>query len=54
MLFRSLIQSGFDPEAVLDALELPQIAHTGLPSTMLQPVAQVAPDDPASAYEVGA
>jgi len=47
-----LIQSGFEPGAVMDALGLPKIAHTGLPNVMLQPVAQVNPEDPQGAYEV--
>lgn len=49
---QKLVQSGFDPAAVLQAAGLAPIDHTGLPSTQLQQIAQIAPDDPASAYEV--
>jgi hypothetical protein len=31
---------------------LPAIAHTGLPSSQLQQISTVNPDDPSSAYEV--
>lgn len=48
-----LILSGFDPAAVMAALGLPAIAHTGVPSTQLQPLATLDPTDPLSAYEVG-
>lgn len=47
-----LIQSGFEPSAVLSAVGLDPITHTGVPSTQLQQIATIAPDDPASAYEV--
>ena len=47
-----LVFAGYDPAQVLSALELPAIAHTGLPSTQLQPVAQIDPLDPESVYEV--
>jgi hypothetical protein len=36
-----LIQVGFDADEVMKALGLPQIAHSGLPSVQLQPVADV-------------
>ena len=49
---QKLILSGFDPAATLQALDLPSIAHTGLASTQLQPVAQVDPENPQSVYEV--
>lgn len=48
-----LIQSGFVPADVLDAMGLPDITHTGVPSTQLQPIAMIDPTDPASAYPVG-
>ena len=47
-----LVQVGFDPVSVLDQLELPPMAHTGLPSVQLQPIAQIDETDPESAYEV--
>lgn len=45
-----LVQVGYDPAETLAALNLPAITHTGLPSTQLQNVAQVNPDDPESVY----
>lgn len=47
-----LVLSGFDPAEVLAALDLPAIAHTGLPSTQLQAVAQIDPANPQTVYEV--
>lgn len=47
-----LVQVGYDPEAVLAAIGMPPMAHTGVPSSQLQPIAQIDPLDPASAYEV--
>ena len=47
-----LIQSGFDPASTLLALSLPKIKHTGVPSTQLQPVAQIDPANPEAVYEV--
>jgi hypothetical protein len=47
-----LVQTGFDPAQVLSALGLPKIAHTGVPSTQLQQVAQIDPVNPESVYEV--
>lgn len=47
-----LILSGFEPASTLKALGLPPIAHTGVPSTQLQPVAQIDPGSPQSVYEV--
>lgn len=49
---QKLIASGFDPEEVLKSMGLPAISHTGLPSTQLQAIAQVDPEDPTSAYKV--
>jgi HK97 family phage portal protein len=46
----SLIQVGFDPKAVTEAVGLPPMAHTGVPSTQLQPVASIDPEDPAAVY----
>lgn len=45
-----LIQVGFDPAETLAALDLPAIAHTGVPSTQLQPVAQIDPTAPGTVY----
>lgn len=47
-----LVQSGFDPASVLSALGLPAITHTGVPSTQLQQVAQIDPQDPSAVYDV--
>jgi hypothetical protein len=47
---QKLIAVGFDPAEVLKALELPTIAHTGVPSTQLQAVAQIDPANPGSVY----
>jgi hypothetical protein len=49
---QKLVLSGYDPKAVLEALGLPAIPHTGLASTQLQPVAQVDPNNPEGVYEV--
>ena len=38
-----LIDSGFEPEAVLQMLEMPLITHTGLPSKALQPQQDINP-----------
>jgi len=45
-----LVLSGYDPAESLAAVGLDPIAHTGLPSSQLQPVAQVSPLNPAAAY----
>lgn len=45
-----LVNSGYDPAAVLAALDLPQITHTGVPSVQLQGVAQINPVDPGGVY----
>lgn len=50
---RDLVMIGFDPASVLEAMGLPPMDHTGLPSVQLQGVAQVDPEDPLSAYDVG-
>lgn len=49
---QKLIAAGFEPSAVMAALGLPDIAHTGLPSAQLQQVATINPVDPLSVYEV--
>ena len=52
LMAQRLILAGFDPAETLRVLGLPAIPHTGLPSTQLQPVATVNPEDPAAAYQV--
>lgn len=49
-----LIQVGFDPKAVTEAIGLPAMTHTGLPSTQLQQISTIDPADPQSVYEVNA
>lgn len=51
-MVRDLVYAGYDPAEVLAALNLPAISHTGLPSTQLQQVAQIDPEDPSAAYPV--
>lgn len=46
-----LVLSGYDPDSVSEFLGL-EISHTGVPSTQLQPLAQLDPNDPTSLYEV--
>ena len=48
---QALVQVGYQPAEVLTALNLPEIAHTGLPSVQLQGVAQVDPEDPDAQYK---
>jgi len=48
---RDLVYAGFDPASVLQALDLPAIDHTGVPSTQLQPVSMIDPEDPDSVYK---
>ena len=47
-----LIQTGFEPDSVLQALGLPAIPHTGVPSTQLQQVAQIDQANPEAVYGV--
>jgi hypothetical protein len=49
-MVQQLVISGFTPSEALAAVGLGQITHTGLPSTQLQPVAQIDPNDPQSVY----
>jgi HK97 family phage portal protein len=49
---QKLINSGFKPEQVMAALGLPAIEHSGVPSVMLQGVAQIDPNAPTDVYEV--
>jgi HK97 family phage portal protein len=52
LMVQALVLSGFDPASVLESLDLPAIAHTGLPSSQLQPISQIDPEDPTAVYEV--
>lgn len=52
LMANRLVTAGFKPEQVLAALGLPDIEHSGVPSVMLQGVAQIDPTDPESVYEV--
>jgi HK97 family phage portal protein len=52
VMAQRLVFAGYDPAAVLAALGLPPIEHTGVPSTQLQPLASINPVDPASVYGV--
>jgi HK97 family phage portal protein len=51
-IIAKLVQVGFDPDAVLKALDMPSIKHTGVPSTQLQQVSTIDPGSPESVYEV--
>jgi HK97 family phage portal protein len=48
----ALIQVGFDPAAVTKAVGLPDMKHTGVPSSQLQQISTIDPADPTSVYEV--
>ena len=52
LMAQRLVTAGYDPKAVLEALGLPAIPHTGIPSVMLQGVAQIDPANPQGVYEV--
>jgi HK97 family phage portal protein len=52
LMANRLVTAGFRPEQVMAALGLPAIEHTGVPSVMLQGVAQIDPEAPESVYEV--
>lgn len=47
---QKLIVVGFDPASVLQALDLPAMTHTGVPSVQLQGVAQIDPEAPQTVY----
>ena len=49
---RDLVMVGFDPASVLEAMGLPDMDHTGLPSVQLQGVQNIDPEDPESVYDV--
>ena len=53
LMAQRLLQAGFDPAETLAAMGLPNIAHTGLPSVMLQGISQIDPEDPQSVYQAG-
>jgi HK97 family phage portal protein len=48
-----LIASGFQPAAVLAALDMPDIEHTGVPTAALQPLSSINPIAPATVYDAG-
>jgi HK97 family phage portal protein len=52
LMAQRLVTTGFNPSAVLAALGLPPIEHTGLPSVMLQGITQIDPENPESVYGV--
>jgi HK97 family phage portal protein len=49
-MVQQLVISGFTPSEALSAVGLTQISHTGLPSTQLQPIAQIDPANPEAVY----
>jgi len=49
-MVQQLVLSGFTPSEALTAVGLGEITHTGLPSTQLQPIAQIDPANPESVY----
>jgi HK97 family phage portal protein len=51
-MVKALIQIGFDPTETLKAFGLPVIPHTGVPSTQLQAVNTIDPENPESVYGV--
>ena len=52
-IVQRLVASGFQPAAVLKALDMPEIEHTGVPTAALQPVASLNPIAPATVYDAG-
>ena len=53
LMAQRLIVAGFEPAATLQAMGLPPITHTGVPSVQLQGIAQIDPTNPEAVYEVG-
>ena len=53
VIAQRLIASGFQPAAVLAALDMPDIEHTGVPTAALQPVGAINPIAPATVYDPG-
>jgi HK97 family phage portal protein len=51
-MVKALTQVGFDPVETLKAFGLPAITHTGVPSTQLQAVNTIDPENPESVYGV--
>jgi hypothetical protein len=49
---QKLVLSGYDPAEVLQAMGLPEIAHTGVPSVQLQGLQNLNPENPTQEYEV--
>ena len=49
-MVQQLVISGFTPSEALAAVGLGAISHTGLPSTQLQPIAQIDPNNPEAVY----
>jgi hypothetical protein len=47
-----LVQVGYDPASVAKLLSL-DVSHTGLPSSQLQQVAMIDPENPTSVYPGG-
>jgi len=53
LMAQRLISVGFEPASVMAELGLPAMTHTGIPTVMLQGVAQLDPENPQSVYEAG-
>ena len=53
LMAQRLVTAGFEPASVLEALGLPAITHSGVPSVLLQGVAQINPDAPEAVYQTG-
>ena len=47
-----LVTVGYDPASVAKMLGI-DVAHTGLPSSQLQQIAMIDPENPSGAYPVG-
>ena len=51
-IIAQLVQVGFDPAAVLEALDMPAMKHTGVPSSQLQQISTIDPAAPETVYKV--
>ena len=51
-IIAQLVQVGFDPAAVLKALDMPAMKHTGVPSSQLQQISTIDPAAPETVYKV--